>query len=369
VTGVPADGDSPSPPPGPPGQPGPAEWPAPPSHGCGPDEFRCLDAGCVAIEAAWETLVEISGDDAASFLHSLLTQEIVGMRDGEVRPAALADRKGHWLADLSVLRAGPRFLVRVRRDRAPALLAVLDRHLFSSRVTWQVASPGGSSLLLLGPGAAPVMRVITGVAVDPGDGAPAGGPLEPSADGPAWWMIVRDTKPSGILLHGSAADLVGVRRAFQSCLPGAPDLREAGPAAFNLARIAAGTPWYGLDGDDGRLVPEVLPNDRVSLVKGCFLGQETIARLHHRGQLRRRLVRASIATSSVPAPGDGVIDGDGAPAGEVRSASIHPDGHVLALVMRHEPVRGAMWRLSAGEEVTWTSDARSPDRPPGAEEP
>jgi tRNA-modifying protein YgfZ len=327
-----------------------------PVEGCTTEEVRLLTEGCVLIEAPWETVLEVTGAEAGEFLHSMLTQDITGMKDGDSRPAALADRKGHWLADLWVLRCRAGYFVRIRRDLAPSFLAVLDRHLFSSRVSWQESTAGGSSMLLLGRDAGATWQRLDGVREAGISDAAGGGRLTSAAGGevPGWWMRVEDSGETGVLLHAPQIALRDLRARILSPSDRGAGVQAVGASLYNLARIGGGMPWHGLDGGAERLVPEVVPPDRISLTKGCFVGQETMARVYHRGQLRRRLVRAWLDSRTVPAVGTPILGSDGAPAGELRSAALHPDGYVIGLVLRSEPVRGAAWSLAGGEAVSWS---------------
>ncbi|MEZ4652295.1 MAG: hypothetical protein R3E12_01455 [Candidatus Eisenbacteria bacterium] len=95
--------------------------------------------GAAWIEAPWERAITVTGKDAARFLHNLLTQDVLGMAVGSTRPAVLADRKGHLVAELWIWREEES---RLRlRTAAPTIDAVLDvfaRHRVMERVEWSV---------------------------------------------------------------------------------------------------------------------------------------------------------------------------------------------------------------------------------------
>jgi len=281
--------------------------------------------GAALLEAPWEALLTIDGPEAEEFLQGLLTQDIAGLAEGRTAPAALADRKGHWTADLWVHRTPGRFRLRLRRDRVAAVIDVFERHLFSTRAHWRVVEDR-SAFLLLGPAAPAALRA-TGVDIE--EGRREGGELEPLARGE--WLRVRDTGPTDLVLHIHPEDAEAARAGL-AATPAHP--RPVAWDAYNLARIEAGTPWHGLDGDEDRIVPEVVPADRISLRKGCYLGQETIARVHYRGQVRRVLARLRLEGTALPAVGTELFTADGRPAGTLRSAALHPDGGVIALALR-----------------------------------
>jgi aminomethyltransferase len=242
-------------------------------------EYVALGRGCGLLPAPWESLLVVEGEESAGFLQAMLTQDVTGMPPGATRPAALADRKGRWLADLSVHRDGERFLLRLRSDRAARVCEVFEKHRFAERVDWTDAASESRPFLLLGPRARGVLR---GLGVDEAQGDRAGGRLHPAAGG--YWMQVREVGANDVALFPPAEDAPRLRAQLEA-IPDAP--REVGAIAFHARRIEAGTPWHGLDGDETRLVSECVPDERVSFTKGCFLGQETIARVHYRGRRRR----------------------------------------------------------------------------------
>jgi len=173
------------------------------------------------------------------------------------------------------------------------------------------------------------------------------------------WMRIRETGAAEflLLLHGGTPDdLLERTRALAD-----PPVR-IGWDAFNLARIQAGTAWFDLDGDEARLVPEVLPPDRVSYAKGCYLGQETLARLHHQGQLNWRLHRIRVAAEQPPAEAADIVLADGAKAGWVTSQAADPAGGVLALAFLHRrvPCGSEGLRLASGETISCLGRADGP---------
>ena len=298
------------------------------------EEVATLRARCGLLEAPWESLLLVEGEEAASFLHGLVTQEILAMAAGATVPAALADRKGHWRADLWVHRAPARFFLRVRTERLAALTGTLERHHFAERVAWRVV-PVEQPFLLLGPAVAEAWArlfetedPVAESGASSGDDA-AGGPLPPPFQG--FWMKIVEIGPCDRVVFPA----VGSGRALTDRWRAATDACwRIGEPAFHLLRIEAGTPWFGLDGDEERLVPEVVPDDRVSDRKGCYLGQETIARVRWRGQLRRRLDRVLFEGDEPVAPGTPVRDAAEAIVGQVLSSAPRPDGTRLAFMLR-----------------------------------
>ena len=246
-------------------------------------------------------LLELRGSDRASFLQGMVTNDVKALAPGQVCHAALLDTTGHILADLYV-HAFPEALI-VETD--PACFAVLSQTL--------------SRFL--------IMEDVT------------------LADVSADWAIVT-------VLEGGADAVPGEKRpssapfpaAFDLWLPAAEPLDM--PGAITLTddeaetrRVEAGTPKWGSELSASVLLPEAGMEDAVSYTKGCYVGQEIIARLHARGQANRGLRFVLLADDApVPPVGSAVHVPENGPEpgreiGRVTSAAASPrrGGQSLAL--------------------------------------
>lgn len=259
--------------------------------------------GAALLPAPWERRIVVTGRDASRFLHNMLTQDVAGMPISAVRPFAQADRKGHPIAEGWIWREEPeRFVLRIADPFVGALLDLFDRHRIMERVEWRVP-PAGTPFLLVGPRAAAVL----------GGEAEAGRLPEFGED--ACWIRVREITLADRVVFGSVPFAT-----VSAWLPGA---LPVGWDAFDRARIEAGRAWMGLDVDSERLVPEPGWEDRISYAKGCYLGQETLARLHYQGRLNWNLARLRGSGTPIP-PGTELRDSDSGRLGWV--TSVQPDG-------------------------------------------
>jgi folate-binding protein YgfZ len=340
----------------------------PGDYGDGRGEYRALRDAAGLVAAPWELVVEVRGAERKEFLQGLLTADVASLAPGRCVPAAMADRHGHWLADLWVLELGDRFWLRLRRDRWPALAEILEHRRISERVSWSALESGGVPLLLCGPRAREIWRErvpSSGPAQDGSEGGELRGP-----GGPLRWMVVREISPADLLIFPGApasagSGETGPGRSSVSCLPPGragqetPAPPPCGWRAFDLRRIEAGPGWFGLDGDEGRLVPEALPADRVSAAKGCYIGQETLARLRQRGKLNWRLGRLGAESSEPCAAGTEIIDENGSRCGWVTSAAAHPEGgsRYLGYVHARAQRADAFLRFSGAGPVSWLGPA------------
>ena len=243
-------------------------------------------------------LIWVEGPDAASFLHGLLSNDVASLGPGGSTEALLLDSKGHVQAAMGVHRdAEDALTLVVAPAEGDAVATALDRYHFSE------------DLEILGPEEAWALTVA---------GMPA--PSGPSVPG---------------VLPGTVRVVVDDPAAAGAALPGA----QAPPAALEMARVAAGVARVGVDTGPSTLVQEAALEDRaVSFTKGCYLGQETVARLQFRGKANRAL--RGVLLDGPAEPGAPVTAG-GREAGRVTSVARTPDLGVIGLaILRREVAPG-----------------------------
>jgi len=250
-------------------------------------------------------LVWVEGPDAASFLHGLVTCSVTDLPVGQGRLALLLDAKGHIGVQLQVVRDGETgFTLITDPGAADALVEDLERFHFSE------------DLEILGPETSPQLTITAG---SPPEGA---GVVAPGWI-PGTWTLVADD-PDALM-------------ARLGCTPSGAD-------ALERARIRAGVARVGIDTGDKTLVQEVGFEDRaVDFTKGCYLGQETVARAQHRGQVHRAL-RGLVADA--PLGGGDEVRYAGRAVGTIGSAADDPELGVIALgILRREVPDGAEVRV------------------------
>lgn len=269
---------------------------------------RALVDGAGLIDGRDRGSVLVTGPDAPSFLHNLLSQDVAGLGPGEGAHALLLQPQGKLDCDLRLLVVGPE---EIRLDceagRGEGLAASLRR--FKLRVKAEVEDTTGSwaGLLLRGRRAPAVVEEAAGVA--PPSAAhqhipwpDRSGVRIVRADWPGGW--------AGIDVVGPAEALAGVWDALVEA-----GATPVGAGAFEAARVAAGVPRQGVDIDE-RTIPQeaFLDRDAVSFTKGCFLGQELVCRIDTRGHVNRYLRGFVMAPGggddTTPPPGAGIVWGD-----------------------------------------------------------
>jgi len=254
-------------------------------------------------------VLQVQGADALTFLQGQLSNDVLHLPYTEARLAAWCSAKGRVLATLVVWRepAGDGVYALVKADLAQALVKRLSMFVLRAKVTLRVtARPVAGEILAIAPHDAAPWRVWHR------DGqtriqAPDANPTRQRV-----WCIGSATAAST-----DAAAMVA-----------APDLAPspAPPSTWHAADVAAGLPWIGADNQDV-YIPQTLNLDllgAISFTKGCYPGQEVVARSHYRGTVKRRMVGGVVgSSSSAIAPAADIYrhDQPGEPCGRIINAA------------------------------------------------
>ncbi len=257
-------------------------------------------------------VLRLRGPDASRFVQGTVTADVAGARPGFAIAAALLTVKGKLVSDLVVLPQGEGTLdLLVPADVADEIAGLLDRHIIMDQVEVERRDD-----------------VVVGVTwADAEEDAPT------VADVLSTW-IARHPVPGRIVVGAPA----NVAAALQEVEP-------ADAEAFTAHRIDTATPAWGFELAAGFFPPEVGFVYAVSYAKGCFMGQEPLARIHARGQVNRVMVRVETSASVVPAALSHVERPD---AGTLTSIA---RGRGLAIVRRAFAVEGATLTTADGVEV------------------
>jgi folate-binding protein YgfZ len=281
------------------------------------------------VDRSHRGILRIGGPDRLSWLHSLTTQHVDKLAPDAVVQALILSPNGHVEHHLVMADDGTAVWVHVEPGAAASLLEFLESMRFMLRVEPADVTGEYGLLTLMGPDAAPVLgQEVPGQA----------GPAMPGVLGTDL-IVRRDQIPA-------AAGALRERGA-----------RMAGMWAYEALRIAAHQPRLGLD-TDHRTIPHEVGwiESAVHLDKGCYRGQETVARVHNLGHPPRRLVLLHLDGSADRLPGHGdPVENDGTRVGFVGSAARHYElGPIaLALVKRTVPTGAALLAggVDAAQEV------------------
>jgi tRNA-modifying protein YgfZ len=260
-------------------------------------------------------VIKVGGEDARDFLNGLVTTDVTLVRPGLGRFGALLTPQGKITADFLITEApaghGGGFLIDAPRPLAQVLTDKLGFYKLRAKVTVENRSDSLGVLAIW-------------------DGEPATKPdlafADPRSDALGWRILIPEE------LKQKVADLVGA------------DLVDS--EAYEVHRVTNGAPRGGLDFMYGDAFPHETNMDRlhgVDFDKGCYVGQEVVSRMQHRGTARTRSVRVTLEDFS-PEPGTTILAGD-KPVGTMGSTA---GGHGIALI-RTDRVADA---LDAGTKLT-----------------
>lgn len=259
-------------------------------------EYDALRRGAVLVDLGFRSVVRVVGEDRVSFLQGMLTNDVAALGPAAGCPALLLTIQGRVTADVRVAALADALLLDLDvRARAEAL-AALEKLIIADDV--ELAEAEALALVgLEGPGA----ERLLGAAVDL---APYGH-AEIAVAGVALRVVrASEVRGPGFVLHVPAARVTEVWDA----LAGA-GARPCGMAALEGRRIEVGVPRIGLDMDGTTLALEVPVGEALSETKGCYLGQEVVARGTARGHVNRRLVGLAIEGPEPPSGAPLVHDG------------------------------------------------------------
>jgi len=244
-------------------------------------EYRALRERAAVIDLGFRTLVLASGADRVSFFQGMLTNDVARLEPGRNRPALLLTIQGRVTADVRVAELGDALGLDVDVRARDELLAALDKLLIADDV--ELAQADVALIGVEGPGAADaVARMPAGTRVLRGG--------ELGAD--------------GVVVHTSSADAPAVWDAIV-----AAGAQPCGMDALEGRRVELVIPRIGLDMDQSTLALEVPVDFALSQTKGCYLGQEVVARGTARGHVNRKLVSMALAGPLPPAGTPLVRDG------------------------------------------------------------
>jgi folate-binding protein YgfZ len=277
-------------------------------------EYQALSEGVGLVDASSRSLVAVSGADRASFLHNLCTNEIRKLPAGAGAEAFLLDARGHIVFHTLILAGNDEHILDAGPGQGEQLLRHLDKYLIRERVELLDRSHDWGELLVAGPQAVPLLAKLVG------DEFPA----ERLAHLPTYLggrnvtiVQVDLARPISFLVRATKDDLPIVWSELVQA-----GARPCGEQAFDAARIEAGHPFFGRDISDKNLPQEVGRDQQtISFVKGCYLGQETVARIDALGHVNKTLVGVHFQGEQVPQPGLAIASSDGQPVGEVTSAA------------------------------------------------
>ncbi|HEX8737022.1 MAG TPA: glycine cleavage T C-terminal barrel domain-containing protein [Pyrinomonadaceae bacterium] len=256
------------------------------------EDYRTIRAGGVGFREEPRGLIEVSGKEAVQFLNGLVTNDVAKLEDGAQMSAAFPNAQGRLLAFVRVRRRGDKFLFETAETTHAKVFQNLYRFTFAGDFFVEDLSENYRYFEVQ----CPKSRVQS--------------PVD---------SIVFESKSGADFFVPEAA-----AENFRNELERANAV-EISDELYEVLRIENGAPLYGVDMDETTVVLETGLDEAVSFKKGCYIGQEIIARIHFRGHVAKKLTGLIFeAESAAVNPGDEIKSAEGKNAGRITSVSFSP---------------------------------------------
>jgi folate-binding protein YgfZ len=300
-------------------------------------EYDALRTSAIVVDRSHRGRIRFFGEKSGEALTGLVTNDVVAMVPGFGQYGAALSAKGRIVADLRIFAAAGSYLVDAAPRAWPAWLAMVKKYVNPRLSGYRDESHAIRNLGIFGPQARRIVAAIADINAD------ALGALTPYAhlDMPVEGTPIVIARSPDIGVEGydlfvpfEQFDRIWERAITEGAMP-------AGLDAWEIARVEAGRPEWGIDIDDTTIPQEANFDelDAISYTKGCYIGQEVVARVHFRGHVNRHLRGLRAASSEAPPTGAQLIDETGNHVGDVRSSVASPrlGGIAIGMVRREIP--------------------------------
>jgi len=312
-------------------------------------EHSAVRKAAGVIDRSFVGKATVTGRDRQAFLQGMLTNDVKALLPGRGIGAAFLDAHGKVMALLRVYALEDRLLLELPPALTGHTLGLLDKFLISEKAYFEAADESFSVLGVEGPHAQAIVSSLSGRTLELEDDQH----VEVSMAGASVRVVGRsETGGPGFQCWTMAFHGAALWRALIEA-----GARPVGARALDVLRIEAGIAWYGRDVDETVILPETRLEQLVSYNKGCYIGQEVVARVKYRGHVNRALSGLVLDGDHVPSSGAKVLAEDkevGRVTSAVRSIAL---GRPIALgYVRRE-------HLAPGSAVTVVDgDASAPAR-------
>jgi folate-binding protein YgfZ len=323
----------------------------PADYGDAAAEYEAVRGSAGLFDLSARGRIEVSGGEAVMFLNGMLTNDVAGLADGAWMHAAFPNPQGRLLAAARVLRDGGSFIFDTEAATYQTVLKHLERFTLAGDFRVRDLTGTTCSLSLQGPRAPEVASAALG-----GDAVARLGRGRVSVALAAWGReplrVIRATHTAE---DGFDFFVDSEKAAYLWDALTASGARPAGADALEVLRVEAGLPRYGVDASEANVVTEVLDEaEAVSYTKGCYAGQEIIARIHWRGHVAKRLAGVVFDRDFEPGGDARLLDcAEGREAGRVTSTAFSPRlrRQVALALVKYDFLRpGTELKVSVGGE-------------------
>ena len=294
-------------------------------------EYSALRTGTLLVDRSLRGRLRIRGDKAKETVTGLVTNDVLALEPGQGVYAAALTPKGRIIADVRIFVDGNALLIDAPARSFPGFLAMLKKYANPRVAPFDDESTTTTDLCVAGANSRLVLAEAFGAPSTTLGTLPAYGQIAVEVEGTM--ILVARTPEVGVdafdcFAPAAAYDMLRTRLLSAGARPG-------GLHAWEIARIETGRPEWGLDIDETTIAQEANLDDMhaISYTKGCYTGQETVARVHFRGHVNRYLRGLVFETEDPAPPRASLADQTGKAVGEVRSGARSPRMGAIALAM------------------------------------
>lgn len=233
-----------------------------------PSEYEAATNSCAVHDASSRELLRVTGPDAVSFLQGMVTNDVAGLTVGDSCYAALLTVKGSMVGDLRVLRRADDVIIDTGAGRGATVKDFLNKYLISEEAEINDA-PELAVVSFIGP-----KSVEVATRVQPREGE--------------------------LVSFFGGVDVVIQRSEVASVLASLNDVTKVSDATVEVLRVENAVPLFGIDMTEVTIPLEANLDHAIHYKKGCYIGQEVIARATYRGQMNKKLVKLELGDQSPP---------------------------------------------------------------------
>jgi folate-binding protein YgfZ len=313
-------------------------------------EYAALRGGAALVDRSHRARTIFEGEKRAETLTGLVTNDVAGLAPGSGLYAAALTPRGKIIADVRIFARDADLLVDVPVRAAAGWIAMIRKFVNPRATRYADRTDALADVGVFGPQSRGIAAALSGLSPDTLAALAAYAHTPGAFDDRAVTVArVPDIGVEGyeLIVPAESHAAVWQRGIELGAMPSGLD-------AWEIARIEAGRPEWGIDIDESTIPQEANLDGlhAISYTKGCYTGQETVARVHFRGHVNRHL-RGLLFAADLPIPGGAqLIDDAEKPVGDVRSAAVSPrlGGIALAMLRREVPIGAtirARWEANA----------------------
>jgi folate-binding protein YgfZ len=306
-------------------------------------EYAVMRSGALLVDRSDRIRIRFGGERAAELVSGLVTNDVDALTPGHGQYAAALTAKGKVAADIRIFADADGLLTDTSPRAGTNWRDIVKKYINPRIAPYRDVTAETADLAVVGPRSRRIVAQATGTDEEALAALPPYGHLRArTADDRA--IVVRnaelDTEAYEIFSSAPAVAELRDRLLAGGAVPGSA-------RAWEIARIEVGRPEWGIDMNDSTIPQEANMDElgAISYTKGCYTGQETVARVHFRGHVNRFLRRLHFVAATIPPTNAELVDDSGNVVGDVRSVALSPrHGGVALAMVRREVAPGTTLR-------------------------